>query len=145
MKTREFLESLPDLLRQQLPPELGGFHLARSAGTLMKLYYDHPTVHYEVWVQRRKGQVELGLHLEGDQDANARYLSYLSGRADDIREALGEDVEIGAWDKGWARVHESLPLEPLTDDFMVEVSFRLSAMIRVLEPLVKEATAAGLR
>jgi len=141
MKTREFLESLPDLVRQQVPPELAGFQVGRSARSLAKLYYDQPVIHYEVWIQRRRGRVELGLHFEGDRDANARYLEHLRGQSDHIREALGEDVEVAAWDKGWARVHETMPLEPMTDDFLVEVSFRISAMIRVLEPLLREASS----
>ena len=48
MKSREFLELLPDLVRQQLPPGLEGFQVIGPTGSLVKLHYHRPTVHYEV-------------------------------------------------------------------------------------------------
>ena len=63
MKSREFLELLPDLVRQQLPPGLEGFQVIGPTGSLVKLHYHRPTVHYEVWLRRRQKHVELGLHF----------------------------------------------------------------------------------
>ena len=137
MKTREFLENLPELVRQQLGSELGGFDVIGPGASLIKLHYSRPSVHYEVWIRRRQGQVELGLHLEADRETNSRYLGLLQGRSESIRSSLGSGVEIARWDKGWARAHETLTLEPLTDDFLIEVSFRLSAMMRTLEPVLR--------
>ena len=140
MKSREFLELLPDLVRQQLPPELEDFQVMGPTGSLVKLHYQRPTVHYEVWLRRRQKQVELGLHFEGDRDGNHRSLVHLSQRSEDIRASLGPGVEVAAWDKGWTWVHETLPWEPLGDDFLVEVSLKLSGMIRTLEPLLASQT-----
>ena len=50
---------------------------------------------------------------------------------------MGEDVAIEEWVHGWERAYEVLTLEPLTDDFLVEVSFKVSGMIRALEPLLR--------
>ena len=136
MKTKEFLELLPDLVREQLPEELSDFQIAQRMSSLLKLYYDRPATHYEVWIQRRKGEVELGLHFEGDPDSNLEQLELLSRRGDEIRQVLGADLEIAQWDRGWTRAHETLILEPLDEDFLVEVSFKLSAMIRALEPIL---------
>ena len=136
MKPREFLDLLPDLVRQQVPPDLNGFQVIGPTGSLVKLHYQRPTVHYEVWLRRRQKQVELGLHFEGDRDSNLRSLELLSQRSEDIRASLGPGVEVAPWDKGWTRVHETLPWEPLGDDFLVEVSLKLSGMIRTLEPLL---------
>jgi len=143
MKPREFLELLPDLVRQQLPPELADFEVMGPTGSLVKLHYLRPTVHYEVWLRRRQKQVELGLHFEGDPDSNQRSIDLLSRRSEDIRASLGPGVEVGAWDKGWTRVHEALPWEPLGDDFLVEVSLKLSGMIRELEPLLAAETPSS--
>lgn len=137
MKTGEFLEALPDLVRQQLSPELRGFQVTASPMSLVKLHYGRPTVHYEVWVQKRKGEVEMGLHFEGDVESNRRHLELLSKQQDAIRSALGPGVDAEPWDRGWTRVHETVPLEPLNDDFLIELSFKLSAMIRTLEPMVR--------
>ena len=136
MKPREFLEMLPDLVRQQLPPELDDFEVMGPTGSLVKLHYQRPKVHYEVWLRRRLKQVELGLHFEGDPDSNHRQIDLLSQHTDEIRASLGPEIEVGPWDRGWTRVHETLPWEPLGDDFLVEVSVKLSSMIRTLEPLL---------
>ena len=141
MKPGEFLDLLPDLVRQQLPPELEDFQVMGPTGSLVKLHYQRPTVHYEVWIRRRLNQVELGLHFEGDRDSNLRSLELLSQRSEDIRASLGPGVE--PWDKGWTRVHETLPWEPLGDDFLVEVSLKLSGMIRTLEPLLAAKTPSS--
>ena len=141
MKPREFLELLPDLVRQQLPPELEDFEVKGPTGSLVKLHYRQPAVHYEVWLRRRLKHVELGLHFEGDPDSNHRSIDLLSQQADDIRASLGPDVEVGAWDRGWTRVHETLPWEPLGDDFLIEVSLKLSGMMRTLEPLLAAETS----
>ena len=138
MKTREFLENLPDLLRQQLPEELRDFQITGPMASLIKLHYGQPTVHYEVWVRKRMKQVELGLHFEGDRESNAENLDLLTRRREEIRSALGSEVEIGPWDKGWTRAHETLALEPMNLDFLVEVSFRLSGMMRTLEPILRD-------
>ena len=139
MKTREFLENLPDLVRQQLPPELGGFEVMGPAASLVKLHYGQASVHYEVWVRRRQRQVEVALHFEGGRESNLRGLELLRDRSEDISASLGPDVRLEEWDKGWTRAYEALPLEPLTDDFLIEVSFSLSGMMRVLEPLLRAA------
>ncbi len=143
MKPREFLELLPDLVRQQLPPEMADFEVMGPTGSLVKLHYQRPTVHYEVWLRRRQKQVELGLHFEGDRESNHRSLELLSQRSQDIRASLGPGVEVEPWDRGWTRVHETLPWEPLGDDFLVEVSLKISGMIRTLEPLLAAETSSS--
>lgn len=142
MKTKEFLETLPDLVRQQLPPELSDFQIHPRVSSLTKFYYERASVHYEVHVQRRRGIVEVGLHFEEDPDSNYQQLELLQSRSKEIRTSLGEDVEIAEWDRGWTRAHEELSLEPLTGDFLVEVSFKLSSMIRALEPLLRAGPRA---
>ena len=137
MKTREFLELLPDLVRQQLPQELSDFQVTRRFTSLTKLYFDHLAVHYEVHVQRTKKEVELGLHFESDPDSNFQYLELMSQRSKDIKESLGADIEIEEWVRGWTRVHETVPLEALDDDFLVEFSIKLSSMMRTLEPILR--------
>ena len=85
MKTKEFLEVLTDLVRQQLPPELSGFQSLRRVTSLIKLYYGHPSTHYEVWVQKRRKEVEVGLHFESDPESNLCHREMLSQRSESIR------------------------------------------------------------
>ena len=137
MKTREFLETLPDLVRQQLSPALSGFQVHPRVTSLTKFYYERSSVHYEVQIHRRRGVVELGLHFEGDPESNFRHLELLRGFSEEIRSSLRDGIEIEQWDRGWTRAHETIPLEPLSDDFLVEVSFKLSGMMQTLEPLLR--------
>ena len=137
MKTKDFLETLPDLVRAQLPPELGEFQVHPRVTRLTKFYYGRATIHYEVAVQKRQQTVEVGLHFEGEPESNFRHLELLQSLAADIRSSLGDGIEIEEWVRGWTREYELLPLEPLTDDFLVEVSFKVSGMIRALEPLLR--------
>ena len=126
MKTVDFLESLADLVRQQLPPELKEFQVIGPSMSILKLHYGRPTVHYEVWIQRRRMEVEVGLHFEGDSESNLRYLELLDQHLDTVRSGLGPNIRVERWDKGWTRAHESVPWEPLSDDFLIEMSFKLS-------------------
>ena len=138
------MENLPDVVRQQLPPELEDFQTVAPTASIVKLHYGAKSVHYEVWVQRRKREVEVGLHFEGDPESNLHNLTRLRQRRTDIHSALGPGVALEEWDKGWTRVHEIVPLEPLTMDFLVEVSFRLSEMMKTLEPLLRAGGGRGL-
>jgi hypothetical protein len=136
MKTREFLHLLPDLVRQQLPSELKEFQVTGSTMTLVKLHYGDPSIHYEAWIQRRKGELELGLHFEGDPVTNRHYLRLLNQHLGEIQSVLGKGVEVEEWARSWTRAHRTLPLQPLTDDFLVEVSVELSETMKTLEPLL---------
>lgn len=137
MKTKEFLETLPELVRAQLPPELNDFQVHSRVTSLTKFYYGRAAVHYEVAVQKRHHTLEVGLHFEGDAETNFRHLALLQSLSRDIHSSLGKDIEIEEWVRGWTRAYELLPLEPLTDDFLIEVSFKMSGMIRALEPLLR--------
>ncbi len=137
MKTREFLYTLPDIVRQQVPAELKDFQTIGPTMSLVKLHYGEPAVHYEVWVRKRQREVELGLHFESDAAFNQRGLQRLTEHRASIQAALGPDVAVEEWDKGWTRAHEAVALEPLTDDFLIEVSSRLSEMVETLEPILR--------
>ena len=89
MRTKEFLELLPDLLRQQLPEDLANFQVAHHITSLTKFYYNQPSFHYEVWIQKRRKEVELGLHFESDPDSNFGQLDLLREKADQIHGSLG--------------------------------------------------------
>ena len=139
MKTKEFLETLPELVRQQLPPELADFQVHPRVTSLTKFHYGRASVHYETAIQKRHDTVEVGLHFEGEADSNFRNLEFLSSQSKKINKDLAEKLEIEEWVRGWTRAYQLIPLEPLTDDFLVEVSFRLSGMIRALEPILRRS------
>ena len=145
MKIQEFLRQVPELVRSQLPQDLRQFQTQGPMASLMKFHYGDPYVHYEVWVQRRMGLVEVGLHFEGNADINARYLEDLSARFGEIQAAFGPAVEAEQWTRSWTRIHQSIPLKPLDEDFLLEVSAYLSRIIMVLQPMVDEVVLGASR
>ena len=136
MRRKEFLELLPDLIRQQLPKDLADVQVAHRITSLTKFYYNQPSFHYEVWIQKRRKEIELGLHFENGPDNNLAQLDLIREKADQIHGSLGNEVELHEWDRGWTRAHATLELDPIDCDFPVEISFRLSAMIQTLEPIL---------
>lgn len=139
MRNRDFLSMVPELVRSMLPPHLREFQVVGPTMGLVKLHYGDRRIHYEVWLQRRHGQVEVGLHFEAEPERNARYLEYLSGRLAGVRDSLGPGVEAEQWTPRWTRVHRYVAFTSVDDDLLFEVAGSLAALIRNLEPLVREA------
>ena len=137
-KTKEFLIEAAELVRMQLPPGLREVRVAGPVGSLIKLYYSNPKIHYEIWVRRAAGVIELGLHFEGSEQDNLKYLEELTAGYESVIESLGPDVETGRWAGDWTRVHRTLRFSTLDEDTLMVVSGHVSQMIRVLEPAVRE-------
>ena len=112
--------------------------LGLSVHSLIKLHYGDPKVHYEVWIRRRLGTIELGLHFEGVAEENLRYLDRLTTEYSSVIKSLGPDVEPERWAGTWTRVHRALPFSTLDEDILMVASGYLTQMVRVLEPAVRE-------
>ena len=139
MSARHFLAEVLELLRMQLPGELKEFESVGPWHGLVKVHYGDPTAHYEVHVQRRHRQIELGLHFEGAAQENSRHLENMLTRMGDIKKQLGAEVEAEQWTRSWTRVHETIEMPVLDEDFLMELTSRLSQYIRALQPMVEEA------
>lgn len=101
----------------------------------MQLWYESRHVHYEVWFHRRIDRLEVGLHFEADAQTNQRLLDHYDDNLIVAKAEISERVEAEPWDRGWARVYEMLPLEPLDDRYLKKVAARLARFVTVLEPL----------
>ncbi len=143
--SREFLNRLPDALRERLPAQWQGFQVVPPFASLIKFYYAHRSIHYEVWLQRRTGIVEIGLHFEADPADNARWLEVMGRNYAHIRRSLGPRVEAEQWTQSWTRIHESLPLEPLTSAFHEKIADRLALMIQTLQPILEKEAEESLQ
>jgi hypothetical protein len=140
---RDFLASTLASARELLPDELRDFQ-ERVHGSLAKVYYDDPSQHFEVWIRRAAGRVELGLHFESrDRATNARMLEWFADELGWIKAELGDRTEAEPWDRGWTRVHQTLPLPAaLSAELGGELARRLARMIELLEPLRRDASLA---
>ena len=137
--TKEFLTLLPAIVHDLLPEDLSDFKVRGPVFSLVGFYYaEDPRVHYEVWIQRRTSRLEIGLHFEAEPEVNSRWLQYFSTRAPEILARLGPSVEGEQWTQRWTRLHESLPLAPLTPGYAEQVARRIADFIHVLEPMRRE-------
>jgi len=140
LPVREFLVRLVEQVRALLPEERRSFQ-TYSRWSLVKLYYGSLAIHYETWVQRKTGRLELGLHFEGAAEQNQGLLEALGQRASEIVAGLGPQVEMEQWTKSWTRVHQSLPLGPLDEELLHVAAQRLAQMITVLQPILEEVSS----
>ncbi len=139
MRSSDFMKAIPGATREHLPSALHDFRW-RARSWLVQVYYGHPRLHYEVWSMSRRDLLELGLHFEHrDRSLNARLLSHFDAHAVAIKAQLGEQVEVEPWDKGWAKVYQTLPLQPFEPLYLEDVSLKLAQMITVLQPILARA------
>jgi len=130
------MKAIPEAVRPHLPPALRDFQWQARAW-LVQIQYSQPALHYEVWSMPYRNLLELGLHFEHrDSSVNARLLAHFDAHAIAIKAELGERVEVEPWDKGWAKVYETLPLEPFEPPYLEQVALRLAQMIEYLQPIL---------
>jgi hypothetical protein len=139
MKNAEFMRALPGTLRPKLHKRWQDFEAA-GRPWLVQIYYDDPRLHYEVWsLGEHSGRLELGLHFESQKpELNALLLNGMLARLIEIKAELGPSFEAEPWDKGWAKVYETIPLEPFSADYLDRVAARLARIISVLEPMLRD-------
>ena len=140
-KTKEFLTEAAELIRTQLPADLRDVQVVGPVTSLVKFHYGNPKIHYEVWVRRRAGTIEVGLHFEAAPEENSRYLEHLISRYTNVIASLGPDVEPEQWTGSWTRVHQVFPYSTLDEDLLMLVSGHTAQMMRVLEPVVRQISS----
>ncbi len=137
MKAREFLEEMRLRLTALLPPEHAAFDW-RIAFSYLQLWYGDPRLHFECWVQRRTGLLEIGLHFEGRREFSYAWAAAFAERAPEVMAALGPAVELEEWTERWARLHETRRVDALDGALADEAAARLAAYVIALQPLVDE-------
>ena len=119
------------------------FH-ASAWSYMAQLWSGNKQLHYEAWIRERLGVIEVGLHFEADALTNARLLAAFRARERAIRRALGAEVRIEAWDKGWARVWEPVALVTLDRSFLEQVGARIASYVQALEPVLRAELPADV-
>lgn len=137
MRFHEFLLRVRDLAEARLSPGAPRFQ-GRLRVSLIQLYRDDPRLHYEVWIQRKAGRIEVGLHFEGERETSYRWAEALGRRVLELQAELGPSVELEEWTRSWIRLHRTLPLRTLDDALAEEVAEVLASFIRVMEPILAE-------
>jgi hypothetical protein len=136
LDSRTFLRGVVDLVLDEIPADYSPIH-SIAYSNQAKLWSGNRQLHYEAWIRDRLGVIEIGLHFEADTLSNARLLAAFRAHERAIRRALGPDVRIETWDKGWARVWEPIALATLDRAFVERIGGRIAEYVTALEPLLR--------
>jgi hypothetical protein len=136
LDSRTFLRGVIKKVEDEVPPDFAAFH-STAYSYMAQIWSGNKQLHYEAWIRDRLGVIEVGLHFEADALTNARLLAAFRAREREIRRALGADVRIEAWDKGWARVWEPVALVTLDRPFLDRIGTRIAAYVTALEPILR--------
>jgi hypothetical protein len=137
MRPHEFLLRVRELAEAQLPADAPRFQ-GRLRFSFIQLYREDPRVHYEVWLQRKTGHIEVGLHFEAERERSYRWAEALGRRVLELQAQLGPDVELEEWTRSWTRLHRTLPLRALDEELAREVADVLARFVTAMEPILAE-------
>jgi hypothetical protein len=137
LRIRDFLALVHEGMVAHLGDSLDGFDWRQRFGFL-QYYRGSPAVHYEIWVQRKTARLEIGLHFEGERDANYAAAEALALRATDVQARIGPEYELEEWTTQWTRLHRSFAASALTSELAVDAANRAVALIRGMEPILDQ-------
>ena len=136
LDARTFLRGVVERALEEIPGDLPSLHSV-TYSYMAQLWSGNKQLHYEAWIRERLGVIELGLHFEADALTNARLLAAFRARERAVHRALGAEVRIETWDRGWARVWEPVALATLDRTFLELIGGRVAAYVIALEPLLR--------
>lgn len=141
---REFFGDLADATRRQLPLDRQSFEMRQTMNLLKVHYGANYRIHYEVWINAEKQQIEIGLHFEDGPASTERLLAHFDLSILEIKHELGTQVELERWTRSWGHLFELHAVEPLTPALAERLAGRLVRFIDVLQPLLDEGYERGL-
>lgn len=142
LRIRDFLALVHEGVASRLGRDLDGMTMRRRFG-YVQYYRGEPSLHYEVWVQRKTGRLEIGLHFEGaDRDRNYAAAAMLAERSPDVIAAIGPEYDLEEWTNTWTRLYRSFSAPALTPEIASDAAGRAVALMRGMEPIIDDL---GLR
>jgi hypothetical protein len=136
MRVADFMALVRNRTLELLPEELRECS-ARVRFVWLWVHYHSPKVHYEVWLTRKTGRIEIGLHFEGPREFSYRWAELIAPYMPEVQARLGPHLELEEWTASWTRLHQTIPYDPPSDALADEVARRLAEMITVLQPIVE--------
>ncbi len=133
----DFFAALRTELKRALPAQYRGFRWSRGRGRLMKVHFDDPSFHYEVWHHTGAGRLEVGLHFESSPGRNQEAFEFFRSRIVEVKAALPR-AELEPWDRGWMRLYETLPALRLDRDVLEASAGLTAAYVAALQPMLEQ-------
>jgi hypothetical protein len=137
MRVGEFLTMVQERALGMLPDYARDGLTSRVSSSWLWVHYHHPKVHFEVWLARKTGRIEIGLHFEGPREFSYRWAEAMAPHMPEIQARLGPQMELEEWTASWARVHQTVPYDPLSEPLADEIAQRFAETIAVLQPIVE--------
>jgi hypothetical protein len=138
LRIKDFLALVHEGVEARIGSSLGGMSQRQRFG-YVQYYRDDPSVHFEVWAQRRTGRVEIGLHFESsDRDRNYAAATALAAFSIQVADRVGPEYELEEWTRVWTRLHRSFEAPSLTPELADDAAGRVVALIRGMEPLLEQ-------
>jgi len=135
LSRNKFLQNMPELLLLHLPPSLQGLKSRQQWQWLIQFHYGEPSLHYEISPVRERGW-EIGFHCEAkDSRLNRFLLDGFRRHLFEIKDMLGRGVEAEMWDRGWTKIYEVVPEQPITTEYQQLIAERLVRFIICLHPI----------
>jgi hypothetical protein len=138
MRLGEFLDGVVAHTRAALPPERAAVQVRRQTH-LVKLWYQEPRLHYEVWPVGGRDLIEAGLHFEAAAEVNARLLRWFDPHIVALKATLDGAIDLEQWTPSWGHLYHVFPAPALTPALQREVADWLVRLIVVAEPLLEMA------
>ncbi|MCP4415905.1 MAG: hypothetical protein GY805_04735 [Chloroflexi bacterium] len=146
MSQQKFLQTMPEVLIPQLPIYLQTIQVRQPWRWLAQFHFGETRLHYELSRVAKREAWEIGFHFEsGDKQLNRFLLLGFRRHLFEIKDVLGESFEAEVWDKGWAKVYEVVPAEPLTAEHQIKISRRLAEVITCLHPIFVDLRGQAAR
>ena len=137
MRVGDFMARVHDETLAQLPAKLRDSCTARVRFVWFQVHFHSPKVHYEVWLTRKTERIEIGLHFEGPQEFSYAWAAAFAEHMAEVQAGCGPTFELEEWTASWARIHETIPYDPLSEVLADEVASRLARLITVCQPIVE--------
>jgi len=138
---KAFFAGIVRELKASLPVEYRGFR-HRGDFNLMKVWFDHYRVHYEVVIDQQIGMIEIGLHFEDGPASTLGFLALLDAHILEIKDRLGPEIELERWTQSWGRIYDLRPLTTLDERITAPCGKRLVELITILQPMIE---SSGIR
>src|SRR5262249_15231247 len=132
----DFFAELRRGLKKRLPGPRRDFRTSRQ-GRLMKLHFGEPAFHYEAWHHTGAGRLEVGLHFESSAADNHAAFEFFRARMVEVKAGLPR-AELEPWDRGWARLYETLPAARLDDGVLTAAVDCMAIYVVTLQPLLEQ-------
>jgi len=133
LKAREFVFFCEDLALASLGAEFPRPD-RKVEWTILQLSFGDPKAHFELQPHVARGIVELGLHFEGEVEANDKRAARIAANAVEVMAGLGPAWELEVWTPSWRRIHRIFHFDALTQELGREVAAEFANALRVLLP-----------